>query len=338
MKPEKNNVANILLVCAAVLVALSLVIYALTRQPKSYGSTFFAMGTYINATVYGAEIENELKNAVDACENEMSHRIPTSAVALINDGESVKVSDRLDGVLKTVLKLRDETDGAFDVCVLDLTSLWDFDSGLHNVPSASDIEKALALAEKCGISENGGMWSGSGVDLGSVGKGAACDACAEVLRENGASGIVAVGGSIACVGEKPSGKWNVAVRDPFGKDSVDALVTLSLGECFVSTSGSYEKSFVADGVTYHHILSTSTGYPAAGDIVSVTVICSQGALSDALSTAFFLLGEEKSLALAKEYSAQALFVRADGTVFATSGLKGVISADGDTEIVYASDS
>jgi len=90
--------------------------------------------------------------------------------------------------------------------------------------------------------------------------------------------------------------------------------TITLAEGCVSTSGDYEKYFEKDGVRYHHLLDPATGYPAKSDLVSVTVVCKSGLLSDALSTACFVLGEARGRALALAFGAGAVFVRTDGTV------------------------
>src|SRR5699024_9207852 len=127
-----------------------------------------------------------------------------------------------------------------------------------------------------------------------IGKGAACDAAVQMYQESGAeAGIVAVGGSIGLYGEKPDGSlWRLGVRDPnSGDDRAEAMGLLDLASGFVSTSGSYEKTFTENGKTYHHLLDPKTGYPAESGLVSVTVVAKSGALSDALATAVFVLGE-----------------------------------------------
>ena len=181
-----------------------------------------------------------------------------------------------------------------------------------------------------GIIHPGVVAAGNGgLDLGSVGKGAACDSAAAVLKDNGASGVVAVGGSLACVGEKPGGgDWNINVRDPFGGANV-YFAALTVGETYISTSGSYEKQFTENGKTYHHILDLTTGYPAETQLVSVTIVAQTGLQSDALSTLCFLLGEEDSREVLELYNAQAVFVYADRTVSATASLRGSVELVND---------
>ena len=61
------------------------------------------------------------------------------------------------------------------------------------------------------------------------------------------------------------------------------------------------------------------------DLVSVTVVCDNGALSDMLSTACFVLGAEKSQELLAHYDAQAIFIDQDKRVFITEGLRSRVS-------------
>ena len=96
---------------------------------------------------------------------------------------------------------------------------------------------------------------------------------------------------------------------------------LSLKSGFISTSGVYEKPFTEDGVTYHHLLDPATGYPVDNGLVSVTVVCGNGAVSDALSTACFVLGTEKGIALLEQYGAEGIFIDENNRVTVTEGLK-----------------
>ncbi len=320
---KRANTVAVTIVAVVVVAAVVFIMFFFSGR-RQYAGTGYMMGAYVRVTVYGSDCTAEALAAVNDCESRLSHRIAGSETAMFNNGETFEQSQQFRDIMELSASLKELTDGAFDTGVLRLTSLWDFDSGKHVIPDDEPLREAVAAV----AAGNGGL------DLGSVGKGAACDSAAAVLKDNGASGVVAVGGSLACVGEKPGGgDWNINVRDPFGGAS-DTLLTLSLGECFISTSGSYEKFFITDGELYHHILDPRTGMPAVSDIVSVTVIAGSGALSDALSTAMFVVGEERALELCEFFDAEALFVHGDGSITATDGLLGSINASADTEISY----
>ena len=128
-------------------------------------------------------------------------------------------------------------------------------------------------------------------------------------------------------GQKPGGAWSVGVRDPHGAQDV-YFATLTLengaadGAIFISTSGSYEKTFTENGKTYHHILDPATGMPVQTDLVAVTAVSQSGTVSDALSTALFVNGlNGTSLGWVRTYLTGAVFVFADGRVYVTEGLR-----------------
>lgn len=160
------------------------------------------------------------------------------------------------------------------------------------------------------------------LDLGAAGKGIACDRIAAYLREQSVYGaVISVGGSVVTIGKKPDGTpWQIGIVDPWDTSSLVGILYLE-GENFVSTSGDYERYVEVDGVRYHHILNPATGYPADSGVRSVTILCDSGILSDALSTACFVLGVEEGMALAESYGAEALFIDTEGNISMTDGMK-----------------
>ncbi len=164
------------------------------------------------------------------------------------------------------------------------------------------------------------------LDLGSVGKGYALDVVYDNLQGRSLSGgVIAVGGSIMVYGSRGDGReFRVGIRDPEGlPEDILGYITFASGtgkQC-ISTSGGYEKYIEKDGVRYHHIIDPKTLRPAESDLISVTVICGNGLLSDGLSTACFILGEERAVKLLRKYEAEGVFVRRDGSVISTPGIE-----------------
>ena len=123
----------------------------------------------------------------------------------------------------------------------------------------------------------------------------------------------------------------MGIRNPETGNGEAAV--LSLDGCFVSTSGSYERFFEKDGRRYHHILDPETGYPAENGLVSVTVVAESGILSDALSTACFVLGPVEGMKLALDYGCEAVFIDSDGGITVSEGLADRITVTDDNFFV-----
>jgi thiamine biosynthesis lipoprotein len=141
---------------------------------------------------------------------------------------------------------------------------------------------------------------GFGLDLGGIAQGAVVDLLGAWLEQRGFRRyLVEASGDILIAGVKARGQpWTVAIRHP--RRGQEFVGILKLGEpgrkLAVVTSGDYERFFEQGGRRYHHILDPATGYPAMG-LASVTVIAPTCTEADALSTAAFVLGPERGLAL-----------------------------------------
>ena len=145
---------------------------------------------------------------------------------------------------------------------------------------------------------------GMKLDLGAIGKGYAVDKLREYFLSNGVEkAIINLGGNVYVLGWKNKierEKWRVGIVDPLAQSNM--LTEVDIMNKAVSTSGGYERYFESDGIRYHHILSSATGYPTDSDALSATVISTDGALADALSTAAFSGGSEKAKELSEKFS------------------------------------
>lgn len=158
------------------------------------------------------------------------------------------------------------------------------------------------------------------LDVGAVAKGWSV----QRVCENAPSGLlISVGGNVCATGPKDvSGTpWVVGVQDPNGADSY--LHTLFLSEGSVVTSGDYQRGYVVDGELYHHIIDPATLYPSTL-WRSVTIVCSDSGLADALSTALFVLSQEEGQALLDRCQAEAMWVDREGNCFYSPGFKKMI--------------
>lgn len=288
----------------------------------------YAMDTSLSVAVYSQSETDAKKTAsaiqksVSELENIISWNVDSSAVSKLNESGSAE-SQTLADIIRTVNPLCTDSGGEFSLLMRPLCELWNVTAEHPKVPDKAAVMKLLPVCSgKASVNGNVvNIPTDAKLDLGAVGKGAACDRAAAVLKQDNASGIVSVGGSIAVFGSKPDGSdWSVSISDP---DDINRSVgTLSIDKnCFISTSGDGERYFIQDGKRYHHIISGISGYPAETGLRSVTVLTDSGLMSDALSTVCFLLGYEKSLSILQKYGAEAVFITNDGSIIATDGLK-----------------
>ncbi|MCI8496887.1 MAG: FAD:protein FMN transferase [Clostridiales bacterium] len=305
-------------------------------------TTGFAMNAVVNIRLYGGDGETggQILRELSVAEQRISWRDEGSDIARLNRtagaGEPVSLSDETIVDLQELTALSEASGGAFSVLVGPLTQLWDIGGDSQRVPAQQEIDEVLSLTGQSSLSltDHGVTLSpkGASIDLGAAGKGIGCDTARKVCEQHPeiSGAMVSVGGSVLLYGAKPDGsEWKVGVRDPDGGQN-DLIGTLSLPGGCVSTSGDYERFFEEDGVLYHHILNPTDGYPAQSGLRSVTVWHENGSVSDALSTACFVLGKENSLSLLRQYGAEALFLDQDGEITMTEGLKGRFTLSGES--------
>ncbi len=158
------------------------------------------------------------------------------------------------------------------------------------------------------------------LDVGAVAKGWAVQRVCETAP---AGLLISVGGNVCATGPKdPSGTpWVVGVQNPDGGDNF--LHTLSVTQGSVVTSGDYQRAYQVDGELYHHIIDPNTCYPSTL-WRSVTILCQDSGLADALSTALFLLPREEGQTLLERFGAEAMWADRQGNLFYSPGFEAQI--------------
>ena len=335
LRQQKRLTLALACVLAAVLLVLVLLWSRYSELTSRLETTGFAMGSFVQQTVYGPggqEASDAALQAVTGLENKISWRVEDSDVAQLNDNagvEWISIDEKTAELLSLCLDVAERSGGVFDPTILPISKLWSFDEDDFSPPGQETIDRFLPYVNYEDLRVKTDECSASlkyhymGIDLGSVGKGAGCDEAVASYEASGLTGaIVAVGGSVGVYGQKPDGSpWSITVRNPYSaEDGEESLGVMEVETGFVSTSGCYEKQREADGVVYHHLINANTGWPEDNELVSVTV-CTEdsGALSDLLATAAFLLGPEEGKALLEAYGAQGLFIFRDRTVETTEG-------------------
>lgn len=319
---QKTKLLSALALLVVVIGAVAAIL-VFQKQAAPYDlteKTNIAMDTIVGVKLYGAPSGSEAEaamNVVTGLEGVISRYKEGSDVYRLNKTGKCK-STLLPVVLTQCKAIEEASGGKFDLSVGAVSALWDFDAEAPRLPDDTALQAALSTVDYQKITVTGdtvAVSPGQQLDLGSIGKGLACDLVRQYLVSASVKGaVVSVGGSILAYGQKSDKKepWSIAIRHPRKENAF--LGYIRLDEGFVSTSGDYERYFEQDGKRYCHLLDAKTGYPADSGLCSVTVVCQNGMLSDALSTACYLLGEDESKPLLEANDAAAVFVKTDGTV------------------------
>ncbi|HBH95047.1 MAG TPA: FAD:protein FMN transferase [Ruminococcaceae bacterium] len=291
-------------------------------------SEFFAMDTYISISARGEEAEEALRccrREVEELEARLSVTDESSEIYKINQGaeKGTDLSGDTEKIIARALEISEKTEGALDISLYPVIREWGFTTGNYKIPDKSGLAKLLKNTgyEKVRL-EDGRLTlpQGFSLDLGAVAKGYAGDKVIELLKEKGiTSALVNLGGSISLLGARPDGSdWSIGIQNPFG-DGYACVVSAS-GKAIV-TSGNYQRYFEENGRRYCHIIDPKTGCPADNGLASVTVIGSSGLVSDGLSTALFVMGEEKAVELWREQGDfEMVIVAEDKRVLVTEGI------------------
>ncbi|MEQ1760015.1 MAG: FAD:protein FMN transferase [Vicinamibacterales bacterium] len=296
------------------------------------------MGSLLEISVAGPENPqmraalDESFRAVDRLDQLMSVWKPGSDILRLNQSAGqipVEVSQEVIDTLELAVKAGDWTDGKFDVTFGALAGLWKFDAQNQDdkIPDPAEVDRRLPLVDYQALELNPQRRTaflqrpGMSAHLGGIGKGYAVDRVAEILHKAGLRDfLIQFGGDLYVSGLRDGRPWTLGIRDPRGPaDRTFAAVALS--DATFSTSGDYERFFMADGRRYHHILDPDTGEPARG-ARSVTIVAKTGAVADALSTGVFVMGPDAGMALVERLpDVDALIVTDRNQVLISSGLK-----------------
>lgn len=317
--------------CVGVLAAACLTTLLLSGcrtsvQPLS--RTGVALDTVVTITLY----DRRDAALLDGCFAQIAH--DEALLSRTKEGSDVwnlnhaggawtPVAAETETLLRTAKALAAQTQGAFDPTIAPVSALWDFTAENPVLPDADRLAEAAShVGYACLEVEDGRARLTdplAAVDLGGIAKGYIADRLAVYLRENGVdSALIDLGGNILALGQKSGKDWHIGIRDPADSDGTAAVAAVT--DRAVVTSGIYERGFDLDGVRYHHLLNPADGMPVQNELASVTILCTDAAQADALSTACFVLGTQEGMTLIEAMDdTEALFIRRDGTTAATSG-------------------
>lgn len=307
---------------------------------KTYDRTLLLMGSRFSITVV-AKDQEEGNRYIDLAIDEIKRienlisswnvNSQTTAINKLAGVEPLVVDQELFTLIERCKQISELTQGAFDISFgsIDKT-IWHFDGKMTALPDSATAKAAVRLINYKNIildKANSSVFlkeKGMRIGFGAIGKGYAAERAKAKLLEAGlASGIINAGGDLAVWGSQPDGSpWTVGIANPEQADH--AFSWLEVNDQAVVTSGNYEKFVEIKGKRYSHIIDPRTGFPVSG-LKSVTIICPNAELADALATSVFVLGVEVGIDLIDQLNGvECLIIDESNQLFASANINAKI--------------
>ena len=267
-----------------------------------------AMGSTYTVELYGYD-RVKMEAAADAALEEarrldelLSNYKPESEWSQVNRlaaERPLRISPELFQLLSACVEYSRRSEGAFDISVGPLMKVWGFYKGTGHLPHRAEVAAAMAKVGYRHIhldAAAGTVWfdrPGVELDPGGIGKGYAVDRMVDILKQDGVTTALVAGSGSSIYGlgappGQPQG-WPVEIKDPW--DTRKTVAQVFLKDMSMSTSGSYEKFFRAEGRIYAHIMDPRTGFPAQGS-VAVSVVTPRTIDSEAWAKPYFVNGRQ----------------------------------------------
>lgn len=254
----------------------------------------------------------------------------------LKDGahRTVTVDRRIIDLLLYAKEIYAKTNGKTNIAMGSVLSIWhDYRTEGMNEPAEAKLPTMELLTEAAKHTNIDDMIIDTekntvflsdpemSLDVGAVAKGYAVEMIARSLEEKGVTGyVINVGGNVRTIGVKGDGDaWVAGIENPKDDENEPYIAYLNLSGESLVTSGSYQRYYTVNGKNYHHIIDPATNMPAER-YLSVSIVCKDSGLADALSTALFCMSYEEGLAILEAIDgAEALWVLSDGTKKESSG-------------------
>jgi thiamine biosynthesis lipoprotein len=228
----------------------------------------------------------------------------SSQTNLINQNAGVrpvKVYKEVIDLIERSKKISALTQGAFDITYGSIDKrLWNFDKTMTSLPDPETAKKLVRLINYRNVildKNNCTVFlkeKGMRIGFGGIGKGYAAEKAKSLLQKRGVkSGIINAAGDLTAWGYQPDGKpWTIGIADP--NTVRQSFSFLEVTNTSIATSGNYEKFITIDGKKYSHTIDPKTGLPVRG-IKSVTIICPNAEIADAMATPVMIMGIKTGL-------------------------------------------
>lgn len=283
--------------------------------------------------------QTDIDSVLLAFNQSLSTYIPDSEISTLNQsGELMNPSRLFTDVMQESYRIYEMTSGAYDPTVGTLVNVWGF--GPDKSRLVPDTALVDSLRQYVGLSKIKQKSSGISMDtlmyldFSAIAKGYAVDLISDLLLEHGLTDhMVEIGGEVRAHGVNDQGKtWAIGIEDPLvEKEEQRLLGIVRLKNKAMATSGNYRSYYMVGDRLIAHTIDPRTGYNTTHNLLSASVFSNSCMTSDALATAFMVLGleESKRVVESTEVEAFLIFQKEDGSLasYVSDGLKPYIDLD-----------
>ncbi len=322
-------------------------------KEKRYEASFLDLFDTMTRVVGYADSEEEFKQYAQMIHDELKvyhdlydiyhNYVGINNIKTINDNagiKPVKVDQKIIDLIQLSIKLDEITSEKINIAFGAVLSVWHQyrtegldDPDQAKLPSMDvlkekanhiDINKVIVDEEASTVFLSDPEMR---LDVGAIAKGYATERVSIFAKEQGfQNGMLSVGGNVCTIGSKLDGKdgdntWSVGIQNPDLQSEKTNLYILGLNDYSLVTSGVYERYYTVDGKQYHHIIDPETLMPSEY-FLSVSIVCRDSGMADALSTSVFNMPYEDGLQLIESLEeTDALWVLHDGSMKFSSGFE-----------------
>jgi thiamine biosynthesis lipoprotein len=239
----------------------------------------------------------------------------------------IRVSRETFDLIQRSIRISAVTQGAFDITYGSADRrFWNFDTNMQRLPDRHKAREMVRLINYRNILLDDTRTTvflkekGMRIGFGGIGKGYAAERAKAVIRETGAAGgLVNASGDLTAWGYQPGGSpWTIGISNPDDPKKVISL--LNVTDMALATSGNYEKYVWIDGKKYSHTIDPRTGWPVTG-IKSVTIICPNAEIADAMATPVMIMGVEAGLDMINQIEhMEAIIIDDKNQVYASNNI------------------
>lgn len=319
------------LIIPFIILLVIIVLLFIPKQKIVYSENFFYMDTYIEVKLYNISKTKATKtfdniNQIYKEYHNLSDKFSSYNVTNIFDinnglleGDKVQIDEKLYNLIKYGVDWYDKSNGLLNISMGELTSLWKkYQQNKNGIPTKKELNSIKFDITDVKLLDNNYILNNKpNIDLGSIAKGYATEEVGKYLKNSGIKQfLINAGGNVLTGDYYESGKYKIGIEDPTDNSNVYQIVKGN--NIAVVTSGGYLRYYEYDGKTYSHIINPNTLMPA-NNMKSVTIVTSDSALGDALSTTLYLMTIEEGKEFIKNYDAEAIWYGIDGTISKTEG-------------------